>query len=159
MVGGLWDFMALGRAALDLDKGAVHELLQDDKHGIAAHSTAVEGENAQRRALGGVFATQSGGVFHGGGLSSAQGPESRRCSPVGSVMSLSGLKLVVAWSWSCGGVGLTLAGCWRRWVVVKLSSQARKERNNVSERNILGLDKAQSRDGADNVAAVFRSDW
>jgi hypothetical protein len=44
-------------------------------------------------------------------------------------------------------------------VVVKLSSQARKERNNVSEWNILGLDKAQSRDGADNVAAVFRSDW
>jgi hypothetical protein len=67
--------------------------------------------------------------------------------------------LVVAWSWWCGGVGLTLAGCWRRWVVVKSSSQARKERDNVSEWNILGLDKAQSRDGADNVAAVFRSDW
>jgi hypothetical protein len=88
VVGGLWDFMAFWRATLDLDKGAVHELLQDDEHGVAAHSTAVKREDAQRRALGGVFATQSGGVLHGGVLSSAQGPESRKWSPVGCVVLL-----------------------------------------------------------------------
>lgn len=43
MVGGLGDLVALWGSTLDLDKGAVHNLLDDDEHAVAPDTAAICG--------------------------------------------------------------------------------------------------------------------
>jgi hypothetical protein len=87
MVAWLWDLVATRRAPFRFDKGAVHKLLDNDEHGIAAHTTAIfrstvladtvttrcgidgdgrltEREHAQRRAFGGVPPPDTVRVLH-----------------------------------------------------------------------------------------------
>ena len=56
--------MSLGCSALHLNKGAVHQLLEDDEHRIPSHTTAIEREDAQWWAFGRVFPPQSALFVH-----------------------------------------------------------------------------------------------
>jgi hypothetical protein len=42
------DLGALGGATFDLDKGSVHELLEDDEDAVAAYAAAIWGERVSR---------------------------------------------------------------------------------------------------------------